>query len=212
MQKIAIGESIRFGWNTFKKRPFIFIGAFLLMTIISIVIQGLLDPGKDAPLTLTNVLLGIMSMGVGLIIEIGLVTFSLRAHDSVEKVAITDLWNPKPFWYYLVGQAFVGFVVIIGLILLIVPGIIAAMGLMFSSYLIVDKGRGPVEAFKASWAMTKGHKWELFLFSLTLLGLNILGLLALVVGLLVTIPVTMLAVVHVYRKLEDVSPEPLPTA
>jgi membrane-anchored glycerophosphoryl diester phosphodiesterase (GDPDase) len=201
MNKVAIGESIRFGWHTFKKRPFIFIGAFLLMAIISIVIQGLLDPGKDAPVTLTNVLLGIVSMLVGLIIEIGLVTFSLRAHDSVEKVGVKDLWNPKPFWYYLVGQAFVGFVVIVGLILLIVPGVIAAMGLMFSSYLIIDKGRGPVEAFKQSWQMTKGHKWDLFLLSLALVGLNILGLLALVIGLLVTIPITMLAVVHVYRKL-----------
>lgn len=212
MNKVAIGESIRFGWNTFKKRPLIFIGAFLLMTVISIVIQGLLDPGENAPLTLATVLMGIASMVVGLIVEIGLVTFSLRAHDAVEKVAIKDLWNPKPFWYYLVGQAFVGFVVIVGLILLIVPGIIAAMGLMFSSYLIVDKGRGPVEAFKQSWNMTKGYKWQLFLFSLALLGINILGLLALVVGLLVTIPVSMLAVVHVYRKLEDSTPEPVPTA
>jgi len=41
----------------------------------------------------------------------------------------------------------------------------------------------------------------LFLFGLVLIGLNLVGLLALVVGLLVTVPVTWIAVTHAYRTL-----------
>lgn len=212
MEKLSVGESIRFGWTTFKKRPWILIGGFLIAMVVSGVSSALLDPGEDAPVTFVTVMMGLVSGVIGLMVEIGLVTFSLRAHDNVEGVGVKDLWNPKPFIWYLLGQIVVGVIVLIGLVLLIVPGIIAAVGLMFSSYLIVDKGRGPVEAVKESWAMTKGHKWELALLALALLGLNILGLLVLVVGLLVTVPVSMLAVVHAYRKLSGAAPTPVPTA
>jgi membrane-anchored glycerophosphoryl diester phosphodiesterase (GDPDase) len=213
MQKLIVGECIRFGWETFKKRPWMLIGAFVVAMLVSGISSALLDPGEGAPLTATTVVMGLVSGIIGLMVEIGLVTFSLRAHDAVESVGVKDLWNPKPFIWYLLGQIVVGVIVLVGLVLLIIPGVIAALGLMFSSYLIVDKGRGPIEALKESWAMTKGHKWELLLLTATLLGLNILGLLALVVGLLVTVPVSMLAVVHAYRKLSGASPvTPVPTA
>jgi uncharacterized membrane protein len=75
------------------------------------------------------------------------------------------------------------------------------MGLMFVPYIVIDRGLGPIEAMKESWRVTKGHKWQLFLLFLALIGLNILGAIALIVGLLVTIPITMLAAAHAYRTL-----------
>jgi uncharacterized membrane protein len=51
-------------------------------------------------------------------------------------------------------------------------------------------------------ALTKGNRWKLFQLSLALLLLNILGLLALLVGLFVTIPVSFIAMVHAYRALK----------
>jgi uncharacterized membrane protein len=201
MQKLSVGESIRFGWETFKKRPLLIIGAFVIAMLVSGITSSLLDPAEGAPVTVSVIVMSLISAVIGLLVEIGLVTFSLRAHDNVAAAKIMDLWNPKPFVWYLVGQIAVGLGVLIGFVLLIVPGVMLALGWMFSSYLIIDKGRGPLEAMKESWAMTKGHKWQLLLLVLALIGINILGLLALVVGLLVTVPVSMLAVVHVYRKL-----------
>lgn len=206
MQKLSVGECIRFGWETFKKRPLLIVGAFVIAMAISGFASALLDPGEDAPVTAASVLMGLASAVIGLFVEIGLTTFSLRAHDNVETAKIQDLWNPKPFLYYLVGQILVGIAVIIGLILLIIPGIIVALALMFTSYLIIDKGRGPIAAIKESWHLTKGHKWELCMLVVTIVGLNLLGLLALVVGLLVTVPVSMLAIVHAYRKLSAAAP------
>lgn len=206
MEKLSVGACVRYGWETFKKRPLLIIGAFVIAFLISGISSSLLDPGEGAPVTLSTVLMGLASAIIGIFVEIGLTTFSLRAHDSVETVGLKDLWNPKPFLYYFAGQIVVGFAVIVGLILLVVPGIIVALACMFSSYLIIDKGRGPIEALKESFAMTKGHKWQLLLLVLAIIGLNILGLIALVVGLLVTIPVSMLAVVHAYRTLSARAP------
>lgn len=214
MHPFSIKESILFGWETFKKRPMMLVGGFAIAFIVSAVASSLLDPGNDAPLTLTTVLMGLASFVIGLFVELGLVTFSVKAHDAVEQVTVRDLWNPAPFWRYLAGQILVGAAVIVGLILLIVPGVILALGLLFSSYLIVDKGKGPIEAIKESWRITKGHKWQLFLFVLAVAGLNVIGFLLLLVGLLITVPVTMLAMVHAYRTLEHAASEitPVPTA
>lgn len=201
MEKLRVGESIKFGWETLKKRPLMIIGAFVLALLISGIVSTLLEPEEGAPLTAVTITMGLVSAIIGLLVEIGLITFSLRAHDNVASVTLKDLWNPKPFLWYVLGQLLVAVVVLVGLVLLIVPGIIAAMGLMFSSYLIIDKERGPIEAFKESWHLTKGHKWQLFLLVLAIIALNIIGFLALLIGLVVTIPVSMLAVTHAYRKL-----------
>lgn len=211
MNTLSVGECIRFGWNTLKKRPLMVIGSFVIAMVVSGISSSLLDPGEGAPVTVTTILMGLVSLAIGLFVEIGLVTFSLRAHDSVETVQVKDLWNPTPFLWYLIAQISVGLGVLIGLVLLVVPGVMLALGWMFASYLIVDKSRRPFEAIKESWNLTKGHKWQLLLLVVTIIGLNILGLLALIVGLLVTIPISMLAIVHAYRTLEK-NAQPLPIA
>ena len=49
--------------------------------------------------------------------------------------------------------------------------------------------------------ITRGHKWPLFGFVLMLVLINLLGALALIVGLLVSVPVSTLAFAHAYRVL-----------
>ena len=49
--------------------------------------------------------------------------------------------------------------------------------------------------------MTKNHVWELFVLLFVLALINLAGSLVAFVGLLVTVPVAMMAAVSVYRKL-----------
>lgn len=49
--------------------------------------------------------------------------------------------------------------------------------------------------------MTEGVKWKLLGFCIVMGLINIVGLVALVVGVLVSFPVTNLAYLHIYRKL-----------
>ena len=212
MQKLNALECIRAGWDIFKKRPFMLIGVFVVAFIVSGISSALLDPGQNAPVTFATTLMSIASGIVGVFVEMGLITFALRAYDSIESAGIKDLWNAMPFFYYFAAQIVVGLSVLLGLVILIVPGIMVALALMFTSYLVIDKHRGPIEALKESSRITKGHRWQLLVLVLTIIGLNILGLIALIVGLLVTIPVSMLAVVHAYRKLEHGASEVAPVS
>lgn len=89
---------------------------------------------------------------------------------------------------------------VLGLVLLVVPGVIFFFGTMFYSYFVAD-GDGAVDSLRKSWQATRGHKWSLFLFMFALGGLNILGMLACGVGVLVSAPVTMLALAIVYTRI-----------
>jgi uncharacterized membrane protein len=92
-------------------------------------------------------------------------------------------------------------IVLIGLVLLIVPGIIASLLFSMTQLSVIDKSLKPIEALKASYRLTKKHLWLLFQFMIVLVLLNLAGLIALVVGLFVTLPVSLIAVAYVYRKL-----------
>jgi hypothetical protein len=198
MKTLAVGELLRFGWDSFKKRPWFFIGVVLLIVIISGIMEGFTpDPVRSV----SDFVLAVIALVIGLLLEMGLVAFALKAHADVEKAEVKDLWHPQHFWQYAAVKILTGIIVVIGLVLLIVPGIIAALALIFATYLVIDKNLGPIEAIKESVRITKGHRWQLFLLALALIGINILGALALMVGLLVTIPVSLLAVAHAYRKL-----------
>jgi len=92
-------------------------------------------------------------------------------------------------------------VVAVGLILLIVPGVIFSVRYMFYGYAVVERNARPLEAMAQSAAATRGAWWNVSLFGLAILLLNILGALLLGVGLLVTAPMSALAAAWVYRRL-----------
>jgi uncharacterized membrane protein len=85
---------------------------------------------------------------------------------------------------------------------LIIPGIIWGMMYVFTPFIVIDRGMKPFEALRESRRITNGHKWQLLLFFLVLGGVNILGALCILIGLLVTVPISGLATVYAYRYLE----------
>jgi uncharacterized membrane protein len=111
----------------------------------------------------------------------------------IQKRQATHALASKPVLSYFIANLAVGILVAVGFVLLIVPGIIAMLMFMFSSFIVIDREKGPIESMAVSKLITKGKRWPLLGFVLLLLLINIAGLLALVVGLLVTIPVSTLA-------------------
>src|SRR3989338_5836046 len=202
------GDMIRFGWETFKKRPWIFIGTFLATIIINWLIGAVTAPfWKEGVMSVIGFA---VSFSAQTLFSMGMIALFLKAHESVESVSLKELWHPNQFWFYLGTTILVSIAILVGLILLIIPGFIAMLGLQFSSYIVVDKNLSPVKALKESMRITKGHLWELLILLAFIIVLNIFGVLALLVGLFVTVPVSMLAMVHAYRVLEHKASEVTP--
>jgi len=74
---------------------------------------------------------------------------------------------------------------------------------MFATYLVIDGKTGIFESIKTSWSMTQGKIGFLVLFTIQAVLITLLGVLALMVGLLIAIPVTALAMGYLYVSLID---------
>ena len=68
-------------------------------------------------------------------------------------------------------------------------------------YLVVDAEESPIEALKASWELTQGHKANLFLFWLASTLVMMVGTCACYIGVLVAMPVVTVASAEVYRRI-----------
>ena len=202
VNKFSKSEAIKFGWNTTKKNfPFL-LKVYLIAGVISVLGNTTYYKVKLIDFDfVTNFLIQTALWILTTIISMGLIKIALKFTDD-QKPNISDLYRQYPlFFKYFAGEILAAIAAFLGFILLIVPGIILFIKLYFVNLLIIDKGFGPIQAIKKSWKMTQGQFWNLFLFGLALLGLNILGALALLIGLLWTIPTTSIATAYVYRKL-----------
>jgi uncharacterized membrane protein len=207
--EFSTGSALRFGWETFKKRPWFFVGS----TVVILLASGLIDAfssGVDAVVggsaEQPSIVGTVVNLGLGTLLGMGATAFYLAAHDNPEAVDLSALWHPQPFWKYLGASILYALAIVVGLVLLIVPGIMFALMFMFTTFIVIDRGLGPIEAMKESNRITYGHKWTLLGFTLMLVLINLLGVIALVVGLLVSIPVSSLAVAHAYRVLGGRTP------
>lgn len=78
--------------------------------------------------------------------------------------------------------------IVIGFILLIVPGVYLACRLALVEYLIVDRRMGVIEALNESWTMTAGGRsWTILLMFVLAIPIYLVGLLALCVGVIVSV-------------------------
>jgi hypothetical protein len=105
-----------------------------------------------------------------------------------EKIEIKDMFSvfERNYWNAVIAGVVMGIIIVIGFIMLIVPGIIFACRLAFVPYLIIDEKMEAMEALKASWAMTKGHGWTIFGMAMLAFLLIIAGIIVLIFGVIIS--------------------------
>jgi uncharacterized membrane protein len=105
-----------------------------------------------------------------------------------DKVEVENMFAAfKNYWNAVAASLVVGIIVVIGFILLIVPGIIFACKLAFVPYLVVDKKMTLGKAIDTSWHMTNGHAGKVFLIALLGIPIGIAGFICLGVGIIIAI-------------------------
>ena len=92
--------------------------------------------------------------------------------------------------------------IVIGLLLLIVPGIYMMVAFIPAMYLVLDEKLGIVDTLNRAWDLTEERRGRVFLVLLSLIPLNIAGALVVLVGLLVSFTLSSLIMAQLYEELK----------
>ncbi len=116
-----------------------------------------------------------------------------------EGAKMGDLFSGGPGSF----SAFVAMIVIsiatsFGFMFFVIPGFLLAVMWFFSMFLIADKKAGAISCLGDSWAMVKPRFMDVLIWFFIFAGIQMLGQMAMGVGILVAMPVGLLATIMVY--------------
>ncbi len=114
----------------------------------------------------------------------------------------------KPYSRALLVELFKSLMIVLGLVLLIVPGIILDLAYSMAEFIAHDEPEiSEAEALRRSRRMMKGHKWQLFCLELSFIGWILLSLVfTLGIGLLWVVPYMCEAMAAFYEDLKQEAP------
>lgn len=205
-------EALTLAWRLFTENLGLMIGVIGITAGTSLVL-GLLGQGISMGLTLSGDetlarLAPILVMPLSLMQ--GLISFFLglgatRIYLGVvrgQPVEFGMIFSGLPYLLPAFGAALLmGIGVTFGTLLLVVPGLILALGLMFNTFLVLD-GQGAIDALSRSWELTDGHKVKLFIWALVLGGVSLVGgCVTCLFGLLLVAPIIGLSKAVIYQHL-----------
>lgn len=206
-------DAIAWGWTKFTQNigpvlvasVVIFGGSIGISFLVAALTGGLSPASPVGPGSLS---LSAMSPGsfIGELIQtvVGLVLTGVAAKAALE---VTE-GNPYNFFgafskvnyvNLIVASVLVGLVVLLGFILLIIPGLIVLFLTYLTTYSVVDDGKSPIDAIKHSVSLISANLGASFLLAILNVVVVIAGFIALCVGVLVAVPVTMFASAYAYR-------------
>lgn len=226
----SVNEIMSEAWNFAKNNIWILIGftavQFVVILIITSLLSGMFGGESTAAVLIQNVILSLFDafftvafyqvifkqideegepefpdfvpnfmkalnfvlvkliIGIILVFLIGIISsiFFMNTPD----IDTTDVLNPRLWPIFL---------------LIAIPVTYFTIRLCFVVCFIVDQESGASESISQSWTLTKGHFWLIFLLFAIILGLNILGAMALFIGLLFTVPFSSLILIIAYRQM-----------
>src|SRR5450631_201886 len=210
----GVGEAISYGWNKYWQNFGVLLAITVLIFVINAVAGGVVSViGNAFPrihFTSGNTRYGIgvgfilaqlANLVIGAVLTMGLIRATLAVTEG-RRPDVSMLFRAEGVGAYIVASILVTLGVLIGLILLIVPGIILLIMWHFFGYVIVQNPEtGALDAMRRSAEITRGHRWPLFGLGLLLFGINIIGLVACCIGVIFTAGITAMAVAYAYKTL-----------
>jgi uncharacterized membrane protein len=177
--KAQTGRWISAGWQMVTAD----LGNFALVALIFVVVNSFASIVTQGPL------------------QTGFHLFCMRRMYN-RRTDIGDIF--KGFDFFLpafVAALLIGIFVGFGIILCIIPGLILASMYKFTYLFILDKKMDFWPAMEASHAVVKNDYFGFTMFLIVMGLINLLGLLCCVVGLLVTIPLSVAAITVAYQEI-----------
>jgi uncharacterized membrane protein len=222
-QHFNFEEIFSFAWSKTKQHAWFIVCSFIIYSILMSAVR--VAPVLDAIVVL---MIGLSVLSLSLII-VRNESFSfadlfnkLRSPNLVLKfIALTVIYGlvvslfAVPFFatftvaagsFALFGAAALTskLLLVLGLsALLLIPGFYFTIRFKFYPYVLLENEHMTVpEIIKNTYRLTCCNFWSILWFFVMILVLNILGAFAFGVGLIITVPVSVFALAHFYRKLE----------
>jgi len=184
-----VGDCYGHGWKVIWKNFLELFLIGLIMVLFSIPINGFaLLAGEN--FLYNNVTLFILpTLLYGLLVLAPMswgVYYAFLKAVRGEKVEIRDMFAfTRNYANVVLAYLLMNFIIGIGLVILIIPGIIFACKLAFVPYLVIDKNMTAMDALKTSWSMTEGYAMNIFLIGLLAIFISIGGMIVFFVGVII---------------------------
>jgi hypothetical protein len=190
------------GWKAFKSYPRVFIISMFILfaswVILEVAVVSLQRLGVVVWLVLHLAFFVFFS---GLMAGLHRLALETVNGKVPELANLTSLLARGPT--FLLAFCIYSAAVIAGLVLLIIPGIYLAVKYALFGQVLATTGTTPAESLRGAAALSDGRWWTVFLLLLTAMLLNLAGAAFLGIGLVVTFPVSLLAMSDLYRSLQQ---------
>ncbi|GAB17105.1 hypothetical protein GOEFS_019_00180 [Gordonia effusa NBRC 100432] len=125
------------------------------------------------------------------------------------EVSVGSFFKPRNLGNVILASVLVGIITYIGFLLCIIPGIIAAFLLWFTTVAVVGRGISAVDGIKTSYNLVRARLGDSILAALLSYVIILVGTVLCYVGLLVAAPLAALFQVYTFRRLSGESIAPL---
>jgi uncharacterized membrane protein len=207
MPQLDVGSSISYGWKKFTENvgPFIILMlAVFVVTILIAIVRTILTPSDASGFIalVWTAAIGVIAYILTFIVQAGVFRAGLGVtRGKAPSVSLlTETENIVPYFLTLL---LVGIVAFFGFLLCIIPGIIWLIFTAYAPILALDKGMEPIEAIKTSINWVKDNFGQVFVILLVSYIVYLVGACFCGVGLLVSVPVALVAIIYSYRALNN---------
>jgi len=193
----GVGSSYGNGWRQLWKY---FLELFLILIISWVLgLPGSLIGWLGGPNPVASLFVFIYTLLVLWPVGYG-VSFAYLKAARGDRLEIKDIFAAfQNFWNAVLANLLVTIIIVIGLFLVIIPGIFFACKLAFTPYLVVDRQMDVIEAIRTSWRMTGGHGWKVFLIGLLGIPIFIAGLICFGIGAIISVMWISMAMASLYH-------------
>ena len=208
--QVDAGDVISYAWQQFKLYWGPLVGALFVTMIISyglqavcgvvqVLVEGIpniqqqpANPNPFGPNAAVFTPLGIgftlMQQAVSVFLGIGMTRMSLAAARD-KAPGFEQLFSGGRWFWPIVGFSILyGIGIMVGFLLLIIPGIILMLMWWPARMVLIDDQAGVMDSFGLARQITKGNWGTTFILGLASFGITILGFLAMCVGIIFAIP------------------------
>jgi uncharacterized membrane protein len=159
---------------------------------------------------LMALVLSIMSSAVPIILQGPLIAgFHIFCMKKLagRRAEFADMFKGFNFFIpTMVASLVISCFTILGLIACVIPALVVAAMYKFTYLFIVDKRMDFWPAMQASHAIVKQDYFGFTMFLLAMIGINILGALCCIVGVFITMPISLAAITVAYRDIVGFDP------